>query len=168
MSNMVDPILEDGNEAHNTNTFMTEAKAHDITGQHIVSNEASFLGGVDVSLLKGTDVKVINHGAEISQQYGVETTAQTSYFDSKFVQSKRVASVESKQRSMRGGTDISRYRNIPTKNIKFEKFIELIFRSKMPTFEIQQEIIKYVQALETSYTDAIRDLKLIIDREKGK
>ena len=63
---------------------------------------------------------------------------------------------------------ISRYRNIPTKNIKFEKFIELIFKSKMQTFEVQQEIIKYVQALETSYTDAIRDLKVVIDREKAK
>ena len=34
--------------------------------------------------------------------------------------------------------------------------------------EIKDEIIKYVQALETSYTDAIRDLKLIIDREREK
>lgn len=34
--------------------------------------------------------------------------------------------------------------------------------------EVKDEIIKYVQALETSYTDAIRDLKLIIDREREK
>jgi hypothetical protein len=32
--------------------------------------------------------------------------------------------------------------------------------------EVKDEIIKYVQALETSYTDAIRDLKIIIDKEK--
>ena len=44
--------------------------------------------------------------------------------------------------------------------------MELIFRSKMPGDDIKEEIIKYVQALETSYTDAIRDLKTIIDREK--
>lgn len=36
----------------------------------------------------------------------------------------------------------------------------------MPSDEVKEEIIKYVQALETSYTDAIRDLKSIIDREK--
>ena len=36
----------------------------------------------------------------------------------------------------------------------------------MPTDEVKEEIIKYVQALETSYTDAIRDLKTIIDKEK--
>lgn len=36
----------------------------------------------------------------------------------------------------------------------------------MPTDEVKEEIIKYVQALETSYTDAIRDLKNIIDKEK--
>jgi len=61
---------------------------------------------------------------------------------------------------------MSRYRNIPTKNVKFEKFIELIFKSRMAPVDIKDEIIKYVQALETSYTDAIRDLKNIIDREK--
>ena len=32
--------------------------------------------------------------------------------------------------------------------------------------EIKDEIIKYVQALETSYTEAIKELKLSIDREK--
>ena len=46
------------------------------------------------------------------------------------------------------------------------KFIELIFKSRMPIEDIKDEIIKYVQALETSYTDAIRDLKSIIDKEK--
>ena len=60
----------------------------------------------------------------------------------------------------------SRYRNIPTTNVKFQKFIDLIFKSRMPNGDVKEEIIKYVQALETSYTDAIRDLKAIIDREK--
>ena len=46
------------------------------------------------------------------------------------------------------------------------KFIDLIFKSRMQTDEVKDEIIKYVQALETSYTDAIRDLKNIIDKEK--
>ena len=36
----------------------------------------------------------------------------------------------------------------------------------MPTDDIKEEIVKYVQALETSYTDAIRDLKSIIEKEK--
>lgn len=38
----------------------------------------------------------------------------------------------------------------------------------MDVQDIKEEIIKYVQALETSYTDAIRDLKTIIDRERGR
>ena len=38
----------------------------------------------------------------------------------------------------------------------------------MQVEDIKEEIIKYVQALETSYTDAIRDLKTIIDRERGR
>lgn len=62
---------------------------------------------------------------------------------------------------------MSRYRNIATKNTKFEKFVDLIFKSQMQPVEVKQEIIKYVQALETSYTDAIRDLKTLIDRERA-
>lgn len=36
----------------------------------------------------------------------------------------------------------------------------------MPGVDIRDEIVKYVQALETSYTDAIKELKIAIDREK--
>lgn len=36
----------------------------------------------------------------------------------------------------------------------------------MPTEDIKDEIIGYVQTLETSYTDALRDLKAMMDREK--
>ena len=105
---------------------------------------------------------------DISQIQGGETTAQTSYFDSKMI-SKRIGMGSSESRG-RASTRSprSRYRNIPTKNVKFEKFIELIFKTKMPTQDVKDEIVKYVQALETSYTDAIRDLKQIIDREKTK
>lgn len=34
--------------------------------------------------------------------------------------------------------------------------------------EIQNEIIMYVQALETNYNDTIRDLRLVVDKEKSK
>ena len=36
----------------------------------------------------------------------------------------------------------------------------------MPSEDVKDEIIKYVQALETSYTDAIRDLRMVIEKEK--
>jgi hypothetical protein len=99
---------------------------------------------------------------EISQIYG-DTTAQSSYFESKLIPSKRLDPKRSSTRS-----PMSQYRHIATKNTKFEKFVDLIFKSKMETFEIKEEIIKYVQALETSYTDAIRDLKSLIDRERAQ
>lgn len=51
-------------------------------------------------------------------------------------------------------------------NTKFEKFLDLVFKSTMPTFDVKDEIVKYVQALETSYMDAINDLKILIDKEK--
>ena len=63
---------------------------------------------------------------------------------------------------------VSRYKYIPTENFKFQKFLDLIFRSKMNMDDIKDEILKYVQALETNYTESIRELKLNIDREKGK
>ena len=61
---------------------------------------------------------------------------------------------------------MSRYKIQPTRNVKFQKFIDLIFKSRMPSGDVKEEIIKYIEALETSYTDAIRDLKTIIEREK--
>lgn len=50
---------------------------------------------------------------------------------------------------------MSRYRHIQTENIKFSKFLELVFKSKMTKEDIKEEITKYVQALETNYTDTI-------------
>ena len=62
----------------------------------------------------------------------------------------------------------SRYRHIPTENIKFQKFMDLIYKSKMQQEDIKNEIIQYVQALETNYNDTIRDLKVQVEREKFK
>jgi hypothetical protein len=53
-----------------------------------------------------------------------------------------------------------------TQNKKFEVFLDAIFKSKMPAVEIKDHIIKYVQALETSYTEAVRDLKDAVEKEK--
>jgi hypothetical protein len=36
----------------------------------------------------------------------------------------------------------------------------------MGTDDVKDEIVKYVQALETSYTEAIKDLKVIVEKEK--
>ena len=35
----------------------------------------------------------------------------------------------------------------------------------MPNVDLKDEVVKYVQTLETSYTDAIKELKIAIDRE---
>lgn len=91
----------------------------------------------------------------------METIAGTSLFDSKIAST----TIAPKQRAATR-SPVSRYRNIPTRNIKFEKFVDVIFKSRMPTIDVKDEIVKYVQALETSYTEAVKDLKLIVDREK--
>jgi hypothetical protein len=38
----------------------------------------------------------------------------------------------------------SNYQRIPTENFKFERFIELLFKSRIPSEEIKVQIIKYV------------------------
>lgn len=55
-----------------------------------------------------------------------------------------------------------------TANLKFEKFIELIFNSKMKVEEVKEEIVLYVKALETNYTDTIKELREHLDKEKVK
>ena len=63
---------------------------------------------------------------------------------------------------------MSRYRHIPTQNIKFTNFLDLLFKSKMEKEDVRSEISKYVEALETNYNDTIKDLKIQIEREKNK
>ena len=61
---------------------------------------------------------------------------------------------------------VSKYRFMPTENAKFGKFLDLIFKSKMTGDDIQAEISKYVQALETNYMDTIKELRNGLDRER--
>lgn len=52
--------------------------------------------------------------------------------------------------------------------MKFEKFMDLVFKSKMRQEEIKDEIMKYVQAIETNYNDTIRFLREDLSKEKSK
>ena len=52
----------------------------------------------------------------------------------------------------------SRYRNIPTENIKFQQFVDLLFDSNMNKDDMKFEILNYTQALETNYTETIKNL----------
>ena len=62
----------------------------------------------------------------------------------------------------------SRYRNIPTENIKFQQFIDLIFDSNMNKDDMKFEILNYTQALETNYTETIKNLQLRIERIRNQ
>ena len=48
---------------------------------------------------------------------------------------------------------------IPTENLKFSQFLDIIFNSRLTADEMKQETRDYVQILETNYTDKIRDLQ---------
>ena len=62
----------------------------------------------------------------------------------------------------------SRYKQgtIPTDNLKFSQFLEILFTSGMTKAEIQTETQGYVQVLETNYTDKIRDCKIELEKMK--
>ena len=60
----------------------------------------------------------------------------------------------------------SRYRRIPSENVKFQQFIDLIFESRMPKDGIKFEILQFVQALETNLNEAIRDERQRCERIK--
>ena len=62
----------------------------------------------------------------------------------------------------------SRYRNIPTENVKFQQFIDLIFESKMKKDDVKFEILNYVQALETNYNESIKEQKMRCDRLRNQ
>ena len=57
-----------------------------------------------------------------------------------------------------GLVNASRYRNIPTENIKFQQFIDLIFDSQMDKEEIKFQILNYNQSLETNYNETIKNV----------
>jgi chromosome segregation ATPase len=54
----------------------------------------------------------------------------------------------------------SHYEHLPSRNLKFERFIDEIFQSKMQALDVKDHIIKYVQALETNYSSFIQQMKL--------
>ena len=60
----------------------------------------------------------------------------------------------------------SRYKQgmIPTENLKFGQFLDILFTSGMNKSEIKDETEGYVQVLETNYTDKIRDLKIELEK----
>lgn len=119
------------------------------------------------------------YGLSTIQDSRRETQAQTSFigahhshltsvtgaapFLNSMIQNSTAMKAKSQQRS-----PVSKYRHPVTENIKFERFIELVFNSQMDAPEIKDEILKYVQAIETNYMATITDLKKHLEKEKVK
>jgi len=55
---------------------------------------------------------------------------------------------------------------IPTENLKFSQFLDIIHNSKLTADEMKQETRDYVQILETSYTDKIRELQVELQQAR--
>jgi hypothetical protein len=54
---------------------------------------------------------------------------------------------------------------IPTENLKFSQFLDIMFNSKLSLDEIKNETREYVQILETNYTEKIKDLQQELERK---
>lgn len=92
------------------------------------------------------------------------TTAPNSVFEGGF--SKVTGRGKSQTAAAASRSPPSRYRFMPTENAKFGKFLELLFKSKMSADDVQAEIAKYVQALETNYMETIKELRGGLERER--
>ena len=68
--------------------------------------------------------------------------------------------------SSKKGDITSRYRKgmIPTENLKFNQFMDILFSSRMTKDEIKEETCSYIQVLETNYTDKITALKVALEK----
>jgi len=53
---------------------------------------------------------------------------------------------------------------IPTENLKFSQFLDIIFNSKLSADEVKNETREYVQILETNYTNKISELQMELER----
>jgi len=163
---------------------MTEAKIDEIhvgSVQHPYDNAEDMRGSAQLKAPNAVLMRQAEHaqrgktsprGNEFSQLMALEggTTAQTSYFDSKLTASKALAQKRAGTRSPSHSQSVrfSTYLNLPTQNVKFEKFTELMFASGMQADRIQSEVVKYVQALETNYCETIKDLKVLVEKERMK
>ena len=60
----------------------------------------------------------------------------------------------------------SRYRQgmIPTDNLKFNQFMDILFSSRMTRDDIKDEACSYIQVLETNYTDKITQLRFALEK----
>lgn len=53
---------------------------------------------------------------------------------------------------------------IPTENLKFSQFLDIIFNSRLTPDEVKQETRDYVQVLETNYTEKIREISVALEK----
>lgn len=83
-----------------------------------------------------------------------QTAEQTSFFESKLTGNLAKATSRNSPERIR-----SQYSQIATRNLKFEKFVNEVFKSKMSAADVKDHIVKYVQAIETNYNELIRSFK---------
>lgn len=48
---------------------------------------------------------------------------------------------------------------IPTENMRLQQFLEVVFGSQLSIDQMKEETIKYLQVVETKYTEKIKNLQ---------
>lgn len=63
---------------------------------------------------------------------------------------------------------MSQYRMIPTQNIKYEVFLDTLFSSKFDDKRKKEELVMYMQAVETRFTEIAKDLRGKLEQERKR
>ena len=76
--------------------------------------------------------------------------------------------VQSTNKRKRSMSPVSKYKYIESHNIKFESFLDMLFKSKLPKEQVQKEIKDYVCAWETKHNQKLLDMRLRVEKERKK
>lgn len=63
---------------------------------------------------------------------------------------------------------ISHYHMIPTQNIKYEAFLDMLFSTNYDEDKKKHELVLYMQAVETRFTSICKELRLKLEKERKK
>lgn len=61
---------------------------------------------------------------------------------------------------------LSNYRNIPTQNIKYEAFLDMLFSANYDDARRKEELKLYMQAVETRFNDICKELRAKVEIER--
>ena len=129
--------------------------------------DKTFLTGANIDA-KEEDLDNLQNSQAIVEANLLKDATYARKFGNASMQSTKRSQHKRTQSQGGGYPTVSRYRNIPTENVRFSEFINLLLDSEMEKEDMKFEIVNYHQSIETQYTRALADLKLRSERLKNQ